>query len=217
MSGAFQYKPKFVDIRVRPPKRGAAADDGPADVYELKPGERRCEAPDCLRPATCRAPKSRDLPGDTYGFCQPHAAEYNRSWNYFAGMSEEEAQARRDASATGDRPTWSFKASNASREAAAFAARMGKTAADPFGMFAAAKKRAQSDAAAAARRLGKLERRALAEMDLDETADGKAIRARYIDLVKRFHPDSNAGDRTMEQKLQRVLRAYNTLKAAKLI
>lgn len=216
MSRAFNYKPKFVDIRVRPPKKGEEA-EATADVYQLKPGERRCDAPDCLRPASCRAPKSRDLPNDVYWFCQEHAAEYNRHWNFFAGMSDEQAQAHREASMTGDRPTWSFKASNASREAAAFAARSGKGAADPFGMFAAAKKRAQADAAAAARKMGKLERRALAEMDLDETADGKAIRGRYIDLVKRFHPDSNGGDRSSEQKLQRVLRAYNTLKAAKLI
>ena len=35
MSGAFQYKPKFVDIRVRPPRKGEE------DVHALKPGERR--------------------------------------------------------------------------------------------------------------------------------------------------------------------------------
>lgn len=216
MSGAFQYKPKFVDIRVRPPKPGQVEAEPADDVYRLKPGEKRCESPDCLRPACCQAPKSRDLPNDRYWFCQEHAAEYNRGWNFFAGMTEAELERHREAALTGERPTWSFKASNASREAAAFAARMGKTAADPFGMFTAARKRAQMDAAAAARRLGKLERRALLEMDLDETADGGAIRQRYLDLVKRFHPDSNGGDRTMEQKLARVLRAYKTLKGAKL-
>ena len=59
---------------------------------------------------------------------------------------------------------------------------------------------------------GKLE-----EMDLDEMADKAAVRVRYLELVKRFHPDSNGGDRSTEQKLGRVLRAYKTLKAAKLV
>lgn len=216
MSGAFQYKPKFVDIRIRPPKPGATDAEAEADVHALKPGERRCEHPGCLRKASCQAPKSRERPNDRYWFCQEHAAEYNRSWNFFAGMSEAELERQREAALTGDRPTWSFKASNSSREAAAFAARMGKAAADPFGMLGAARRRAQAEAAEAARRLGRLERRALAEMDLEDTADAAAIRARYLDLVKRFHPDSNGGDRTSEQKLARVLRAYKTLKAAKL-
>src|SRR4051812_40338218 len=52
MSGAFQYRPKFVDIRVRPPR------EGEEDVHALKPGERRCQHPDCLAVATAKAPKS---------------------------------------------------------------------------------------------------------------------------------------------------------------
>src|ERR1700760_4501993 len=45
MSRAFQYKPKFVDIRVRPPKEGE--EEAEADVNALKPGERRCDHPGC--------------------------------------------------------------------------------------------------------------------------------------------------------------------------
>jgi curved DNA-binding protein CbpA len=56
----------------------------------------------------------------------------------------------------------------------------------------------------------------LADLDLDATADGPAIRARYIELVKRCHPDSNGGDRSAETKLQRVIKAYQVLKKAKL-
>jgi len=67
-----------------------------------------------------------------------------------------------------------------------------------------------------ARRLGKLERNALADLDLDEDADGPTIRARYIELVKRTHPDSNGGDRSAEHKLQRVIKAYQALKKAKM-
>ena len=57
MPPAFQYKPKFVDIRVRPPKAGEA--EAERDVHALRPGERACDHPGCLRRAEARAPKSR--------------------------------------------------------------------------------------------------------------------------------------------------------------
>ena len=151
-----------------------------------------------------------------YWFCQPHAAEYNKQWDFFAGMSEGEIRKRQAQSAVGDRPTWQFKASKFSREAAGAAHGFGKGEgyADPFSLFGASS-RPQAKAEPA-RRLGKLERNALADLDLDEDADGPAIRARYIELVKRTHPDSNGGDRSAEHKLQRVIKAYQVLKKAKM-
>ena len=111
MSGAFQYRPKFVDIRVRPPKKEGEEEDTRAeDVHALKPGERPCDHPDCRKAGETKAPKSRDLMNEHYWFCQPHAAEYNRSWDFFSGMSEAQIRAHQAHSATGDRPTWSFAA-----------------------------------------------------------------------------------------------------------
>ncbi len=209
MSGAFQYKPKFVDIRVRPPR------EDEEDVHALKPGERRCEHPGCLQTASAKAPKSRQRMDEHYWFCQSHAAEYNRGWDFFAGMNEGQMERERERSATGDRPTWQFKASRYSREAAAFAAGKGRAFADPLGLLRAARKRAEAEAQG--RNLGRLERNALADLDLGEEATGPQIRARYTQLIKRCHPDSNGGDRSAEQKLQRVLKAYKQLKQAKLV
>ncbi len=221
MADVFQYRPKFVDIRVRPPtpeeEESRAAND---DVLRLKPGEKPCQVPGCSRAADAKAPKSRDMPGEFYWFCQPHAAEYNKNWNYFAGMSEGEVRRQQEERATGGRPTWQFKASRFSREAASFAAKfgMGKADAggysDPFGMFGGRKP--DHAAAAPTRHLGKLERQALADLDLDDMADKAQIRVRYTELLKRCHPDANGGDRSAETKLQRVIKAYKTLKKAKL-
>jgi hypothetical protein len=211
MSGAFQYKPRFKDIRVRPPR------EGEEDVHVLKEGERRCDHPGCLTAATAKAPKSRDLMNDFYWFCQPHAAQYNKSWDFFAGMSEGEVRNRREEEAvTGGRPTWQFQAGKFSREAAAFAAGAGRAFNDPLGVIRAAQRKAES-AAAAGRKLGKLERNALADLDLHEAAQPAEIRVRYTELVKRCHPDANGGDRSAEHKLQRVLKAYKTLQKAKMV
>lgn len=210
MSGFFQYRPKFVDIRVRPPV------EDEADVHQLKPGERRCDYAGCLRPATARAPKSRELMNEHYWFCQPHAAEYNKGWDFFSGMSEGEIRAWQEARSTGDRPTWSFKASNRSREAAAQAARDGRVFSDPFGIFGAARRKAEAEAERG-RHLGKLERNALADLDLSPDVEARTIRARYTELVKRCHPDANGGDRSAEHKLQRVIKAYKTLQKAGMV
>lgn len=211
MSGAFQYRPKFVDIRVRPPKKEGEREE---DVNALKPGEKPCDHPDCRLAGTTKAPKSRDLMNEHYWFCQPHAAEYNRNWDFFAGMNEAQVRAAQVSSASGDRPTWAFEASRRSREAAAAKAGADRNFADPLGLFAAARRKAEQNAAA--RHIGKIERGALADLDLDGGADAATIRTRYIELVKRCHPDSNGGDRSAEHKLQRVIKAYQILRKANL-
>ena len=216
MSGAFQYKPRVVDIRVRPPKEGEAEQE--ADVHALKPGERPCDHPDCRLAATARAPKSRDMLNEHYWFCQKHAAEYNKQWDFFSGMSEAQVRKHMEARATGERPTWEFKASSRAREAASFAQKVGTGSGsyqDPFGIFGA--RTADPKNAAPARRLGKLERNALADLDLDDDADSAKIRTRYKEMLKRCHPDMNGGDRSAETKLQRVIKAYKTLQKAKLV
>jgi len=214
MTTDFQYKPRFVDIRVRPPKADGAE---PSDNIGLKPGERPCDHPGCRQAGTARAPKSRDMLEEHYWFCQPHAAEYNRGWNFFAGMSDDQVRERQtEESFTGGRPTWSFKAGRGSREAAAAASK--GFFRDAFGIFG--KNQAQANAAEKAaydRGLGKLERAALTDLDLDATADSATIRRRYTELLKRTHPDANGGDRSTEHKLQRVIRAFRTLRKAKLV
>ena len=219
MPAAFQYKPRFTDIRVKPPKPEEAAAE--ADVTRLKPGEVRCEWPDCVRAANAKAPKSRERLNDYYQFCQPHAAEYIKCFNFYAGMIEGEIRAAQENEAmTGGRPTWEMKAGKLSREAAAFAAKMGSGAnsgagswRDSFGLFGrkGAYEAPKEDAWA---RLGRLERQALADLDLDAGADKAAVKRRYHELLKRFHPDTNGGDRTAEAKLQRVIKAWKTLRKA---
>lgn len=216
MARAFQYKPKFVDIRVRPP---SANDESETDVNALKPGERACDHPGCGKAATARAPKARDMLNEHYWFCQPHAAEYNRNWNFFAGLPEAEIRRRtQEEQMTGGRPTWEMKAGRMSRESAAFAARFGTGQGyrDPFNMFGGGGQTARK-AEPESRKLGKIERNALADLDLDENADSAKIRARYTELVRRLHPDANNGDRSGENRLQRVIRSYQALRKSGMV
>lgn len=54
---------------------------------------RLCDRDGCDRPGDRPAPKSPNNP-ERWMFCEEHAAEYNRGWDYFAGLSAEEAAAR---------------------------------------------------------------------------------------------------------------------------
>lgn len=56
---------------------------------------RICDRHGCNNAGNCPAPKSPNSP-ERWMFCEEHAAEYNRSWNYFEGLSKEEA-AKREA------------------------------------------------------------------------------------------------------------------------
>ena len=54
---------------------------------------RLCDRHGCEEPGDCPAPKSPNSP-DRWYFCVQHAGEYNRGWNYFEGLSAEEAAER---------------------------------------------------------------------------------------------------------------------------
>jgi hypothetical protein len=54
---------------------------------------RLCDRHGCDEPGNCPAPKSPNS-RERWMFCQKHAAEYNAGWDYFEGLSKEEADAR---------------------------------------------------------------------------------------------------------------------------
>ncbi len=58
------------------------------------------------------------------------------------------------------------------------------------------------------------EQHAMTALELDPGADRMALRRRYTELVRRYHPDHNGGDRSFEGQLQRVVSAYQLLRKA---
>lgn len=201
---AFSYRPKFVDIRVKPAKGEARPE----------PNEAPCDHIGCGKAGGHRAPKRTGGKGQYWSFCMEHAGEYNRGYDFFRDMSEEEVAAHQRAEETGHRPTWSFKAARGDRVSAGRFWRAAKPG-DAFGLFGA--EAAGKPAPAPRRRVGRVQSMALEALSLDENADANTIRTRYAELVKRYHPDSNGGDRSAEAQLQKVIRAFKTLKAAGLV
>ena len=57
---------------------------------EVPPQPTHCQHPDCDKPGVYRAPKSRKQLNEYFWFCLDHVRDYNKAWDYYAGMSETE-------------------------------------------------------------------------------------------------------------------------------
>lgn len=184
------------------------------DAATRAPTGPTCEWEGCREAGTYRAPKGRAREGEYFRFCLDHVRVYNKSYNYFAGMADDDIMAYQRASATGHRPTWSMGVKQ-NRESGPFDARRWDWGIrDPFGMFGEAARQADPQPEETRRQLRNVERRSFAALDLEGTESGPEIKARYKTLVKRLHPDANGGDRSLEDKLRQIIQAYAYLRSA---
>ena len=62
------------------------------------------------------------------------------------------------------------------------------------------------------RKVFNAERKALQVMGLGPEATLEVVKAKYKALVKQHHPDANGGDRSTEDRLIEIIKAYNYLK-----
>ncbi len=195
------------------------------DGVRVKPDEDRrlrascaaCDWPGCSGAAMHRAPKGRLREGQYWRFCLDHVREYNASYNYFAGMSDDAVARFQKDAITGHRPTWKMGVEG--RAAQLDPADLG-AAVDPLGIFKELGGRSQwqprsEEPVREGRVIRNVERKALDTLGLEADASRADIKARFKELVKRHHPDANGGDRGTEDRLREIIQAYNYLKSAK--
>jgi hypothetical protein len=182
----------------------------PAKAKKAEPETRMCDAPDCVGPGNCRVSKSPNNLNEYFWYCSKHARLHNESWDYFKGMDETEQQRFREEAMFGHRPTWPL-----GKRAAK--ARMGQTPLggvhDSHAMFGEDGEGPRRPE----RHLTRLQIMAFDTLQLAHNATLIEIKARYKELVKRFHPDAHGGDRGTEERLKQVIKAYGVLKASGLL
>ncbi len=188
---------------------------------EIGAGARECEWEGCEGKGAYRAPKSRDHLDEFRWFCLDHVREYNRRWNFYENMAEDEIQENMRSDQLWGRPTW--KLGKAPGYAGPAGPHSDGEAWRRFGFEGPLEVLGdkgtlnpgsrQAEREMRARRLPESVRKALDVLDLDVLTTRKEIRARYKELVKRFHPDQNGGDRSEEARLAEVLRAWESLKS----
>ena len=206
---------KYFDrIRIKPDR------DAP------RPEDTGCEWPGCNEKGSHRAPKGRKAEGQYFRFCVDHVRSYNKSYNYFDGMGDNDIGEWIKASSTGHRPTWklgenSWAEAKRAREQKTRKGSSGRAGfrhdsefKDPHTMFKehadAWRGRGRPDA----RPVRNAERKALDTLGLEPGASAEQIKTQYKTLVKRFHPDANGGSRSMEDRFREIVQAYDYLRSA---
>ncbi|MDF2231985.1 J domain-containing protein [Albimonas sp. CAU 1670] len=211
------------DVSVSADKARRARRRGHTGAFEG--GERQCECEGCEEAGLYRAPRAPDDLENFHWFCLEHVREYNRAWNYFRDRSEEEVEDYLRHATVWDRPTWRIGkdgkphvSANGHAEGQAWR-RFGYN--DPFQVLGENATinpgKAQPDAPVRPRRrlLPANERRALEILGVEDEAGRDAIRTRYKSLVKDLHPDMNGGRRDAEDRLSKVIWAWEQIKTSR--
>ena len=92
----------FDKIRIKP--------KGSKKREALERAANECAWQECTEPGTHKAPMGRNHQGHYLHFCLAHVRLYNKNFNYFSGLNDEQiAQFQRD-NRIGNRPTWKMGA-----------------------------------------------------------------------------------------------------------
>ena len=188
--------PLFDRIRVKPARGPPRQPDVPC-----------CDWKGCDNAATHRAPKGRTRENEYWRFCLEHVREYNHSYNYFSGMSDDAVAEVPEGRHHRTPPDLEDGNRQPSRRPS-----LAPTQRAIRSTCSANSARGQGREAEPPRAIRNAERKALHELGLEVGADKAEIKARFKMLVKRHHPDANGGDRATEDKLREIIQAYNYLK-----
>lgn len=171
-----------------------------------------CEALGCHEAGDYRAPKGR-YSDEYYYFCLDHVREYNKSWNYFDGMTNAQVQEEMLKSLYGDRPTWQNNKISPEE--------MLKQKARAFysGGDESAQSRAQQEEEKRRRNAFAMHRdtpeyKAMDVLGLEPPLSMDTLKKRYKELAKEYHPDTNRDNPDAEELLKEVNIAYTILKDA---
>jgi hypothetical protein len=148
---------------------------------------RKCDFKNCEKAGICRCPKDRKL-AEYWWFCQKHAAEYNKNWNYYAGMSAKEIDMEWEKDTFGDRGAESGLNNWKSI----------------FGFIN------EQAAGGSKRRIPNNVMAAFATLGASPSDDWAKVQKKYRTLAKQEHPDT--GKSKNQSRFVKISDAYQTLK-----
>lgn len=177
------------------------------EVPDVKLDAHVCDWPDCEAIGEHRAPHSRDDMKNFHWFCMEHIRQYNKSWNYYEGMSDKQVEADLRDDTSWNRPSWPF----AGMEKPLNFKDGGPSIDDFGGAFGNPDDPASESTTPRRPEPDSPEAQALAVLDLTPPISADQLKRRYKELVKRHHPDANGGDKAAEEKFKEISLAYATL------
>ena len=177
------------------------------ELPDVLPDVQTCEWPECENQGEHRAPSSRDDLNTFRWFCLDHIRLFNKSWNYYEGMSDEQIEADLRDDTSWNRPSWPFSG----LERQLYYRKSFSDMNDFDGVFSKSCKQEKESTFQSRHEPSGPEAEAIAILDLTPPVTTADIKQRYKQLVKRHHPDANGGDKAAEEKFKKILQAYETL------
>ena len=165
--------------------------------------ENICEWENCKESGKYKAPLEKDNSKNFKWLCKEHIIFFNKNWNYFKGMSQNEIENFLKSDITWHRPTQKFGSSDNF-----FNILWNNALSDKFNFF----KEEKISENFSDRKLSEKDKDAFKIMELDFNANWSQIQKKFKTLVKKFHPDRNSGSKKFEDKLKKVTLAYSHLK-----
>ena len=161
-----------------------------------------CEWDKCSKTAMYKAPAEKDNSRKFRLFCLEHIKIFNKNWNYFSDMNENEIEYFIKSDLTWHKPTKSFGSSENF-----FNILWGNALEDKFNIF---KNSNHKDFKKT--NLSEKDRYALEILGLKYGTKWSDIQKKFKTLVKKYHPDKNHGSKKYEDILKKVTLAYSQLK-----
>lgn len=152
-----------------------------------------CDHPGCAEKGEYKAPKDRNLK-EYYWFCLKHVQEYNARWNYYAGHEEDADDDHKHKMHFGG-----FRSK--------IKYQFGYDFIDELGIESSLNHEKQNRVY-----FTQKDRQCALDMEMElEEITLDLLKAQYKKLVKKYHPDVNAGDKSCEEKFKKISAAYKEL------
>jgi hypothetical protein len=158
-----------------------------------------CEVAGCVYAGEYPAPKQqRNSARDYHFFCLEHVREFNKAYNFFTGMEDDAVQAFMKDAVTGHRPTWRLGSDHLLTEWD-LEESVRRFFGDPT-----------THTEAPSSPLPQALRHALAVFSMTHPTDAVAVKKRYKQLVKTYHPDINKAPDAAE-KFKEIIDCHHVL------
>ena len=161
-----------------------------------------CDWEKCKKIGSYKAPVERDNSKKTRMLCLEHIKIFNKKWNYFQNMSNEEVEYFIKSDLTWHKSTKSFGSSENF-----FNILWNNALEDKLNIF-----KSSGFKEFKKNKLSNTDRDALDIMGLKYDVKWEEIQKQFKTLVKKFHPDKNLGNKEFENKLKKITLAYSQLK-----
>ena len=158
--------------------------------------ENICDYKNCIKIGQYKAPIEKDNSKKFRWLCLDHIKEFNRSWDYFKGMSDQEVCVFLKSDMTWHKPTQSFNSP------------------DNFLNILCILNNGYGEKIKTKINFSDKDREAFKIIELEVGTKWDKIQIKFKKLVKKYHPDMNAGNKKFEEKLKIVTLAYTQLKLA---